>query len=94
MNIEITVPAHPAAIAEGDFQIGVKLYGFSYACKHIAGELAVRNVSGQKYTSTRAKWQAKVNYDAVKKWFAEQVANLGGEYHDAHNRLYAEELVA
>ena len=91
MNIEITLPAHPAAIAEGGFQVGVKLYGFQYACKHIAGELIVRNVSGQKYTSGRAKWQAKTNYETVKKWFAEQVANLGADYHEAHFNLYKEE---
>ena len=32
MTIQITIPANPAAIEEGDFHAGIKIYGIEYAC--------------------------------------------------------------
>lgn len=89
-SIEIILEANPAAVAEGEYHVGVKLYGLEYACRHINNELRVDCVSGLKYCSGRPAWQLRKNAQAVRDWFAAQVASLGAEYHEAHATLYAE----
>jgi hypothetical protein len=93
MTIEIILPASAAAIAEGEYRVGVRVYGLEFACRHIAGELRVDNVSGPKYNARRPSWQKQKNADAVRDWFAAEVAKLGAEYHAAHRALYELEAV-
>jgi len=90
MTIEIIAQPSAEAIAEGECIMGIKIYGLEYACRHIRGELRVDNVSGQRYIKNRARWQLRKNYEAACKWFADYVAALGPEYHEAHRNLYAE----
>ena len=90
MTIEIILPANEAAIAEGELHVGIRIYGFEYACRHINGELRVDYVGGQKYALSRPAWQRNKNYQVACKWFADYVANMGAAYHEAHSNLYAE----
>ena len=86
--IEVAIPASAELIAEGNFNALIKIYGFSFACAYVAGKFDVRNVSGQRYTLSRPKWQIQKNADAARAWLAEQVANLGADFHASHNALY------
>ena len=89
-NIQIIVEANSAATAEGEYSVGVKLYGLEYACRHINHELRVDCVSGQRTIKGRPMWQLRKNMAAVEAWFAAQIATLGAEYHEAHASLYRE----
>lgn len=91
--IEVTIPASAAAIAEGDYCAGIKIYGFEFSCRFIAGEYRVNNVSGQRYINSRPQWQVKKNAAAARQWLVEQIAALGPDYMDRHNALYEREAV-
>lgn len=88
MSVQVIVPPLAAAIAEGEFIAGVKVYGFEFRASHIGGKFAVQNVSGLKYSSARPKWQARSSAEIALKWLKEQVAALGPEYMAAHRALY------
>jgi hypothetical protein len=86
--IEVIIPANTAAIEEGDFHAGIRIYGLEYACSYVAGEYRVRNVSGINYSSNRPAWQIKKNAAAAREWLEAEVAKLGAAFLEAHNRLY------
>jgi len=90
MTIEIILAPTSAAIAEGELHVGIRIYGFEYACRHINGELRVDYVSGQKYAQNRPAWQRAKNYQAACKWFADYVSGMNAAYHEAHRNLYSE----
>lgn len=94
MTIQIIIPANAAAIEEGDFHAGIKIYGIEYACSFVAGEYKVRNVSGIRYNSGRAKWQIKRNAQTAREWLVSQIKALGPEFMDRHNALYSSEEAA
>lgn len=88
MTVQITIPANPAAIEEGDFHAGIKIYGLEYACSFINGEYLVRNVSGIRYSGGRAKWQIERNAQTARAWLVDQINALGSDFMERHNRLY------
>lgn len=94
MTIQITIPANPAAIEEGDFHAGIKIYGIEYACSFVANEYKVYNVSGIRYNNGRAKWQIERNAKTARDWLVSQINALGPQFMARHNNLYANEKVA
>jgi hypothetical protein len=94
MQVSIIIPSNTAAIEEGDFHAGIKIYGIEYACSFVAGRYQVLNVSGVRYNSSRAKWQIANNSKIARQWLVSQIESLGPEFMERHNSLYSEEMAA